>query len=450
MPCAASLGNFRSAGLMPENVKPWRVDISERRRLLDAFFKVDEITVSYEQFDNKMSPAKPMLVFERGDAVAALLYDPERRTVIAVNQFRLPTRDKGQGRGWLIEAVAGMIRTKDGNPDESPLQCLIREVQEETGYQLTKATPVSTFFSSPGGSTERIYLFYAEVRTTNKVTEGGGVKADGEDIEIVEFDIDEFFRKLTGGEFEDPKLIIAGQWFMAQRGTIKAEYDDTETRTFRAKIGPRQILGIKTGNIGATRDVEVWVNSENTDMMMDRFFGRSVSATIRSLGAKKHQDGRSIAEDTIGKALAAELGTRNFVKPGTVFKTAAGELARTHNVRKIFHVASVAGQIGTGLSTSLANLDLSMDNVLQAISEDKRYKSALFPIFGTGQGGFPVPDVIPRLVQRAVSFFKENPKSRLKEIYFLAYSEGNLEILRSAIEEYAGVEAVEDDESGVL
>jgi ADP-ribose pyrophosphatase len=432
---------------MTKETKPWRVEISSSKRVLDAFFKVDEVTVSHEQFNGEMSPPRAYLIFERGDAVAALLYDPERRKVIAVNQFRLPTRDKGQRRGWLIEAVAGMIPvSKDGKPEETPLQCLIREVQEETGYQLTQATPVSTFFSSPGGSSELIHLFYAEVRKADRKAEGGGLKEDGEDIQVVEFDIADFFKRLTGGEFEDPKLIIAGQWFMAQRGTLPAEFGDKQSRTFRARIDDRQVLGVKTGNVAATNDVDVWVNSENTDMMMDRFFGRSVSAAIRSLGAKKHEDGRSIAEDTIGKALAAELAPRNFVKIGTVFQTTAGELTASHNVRRLFHVASVAGQMGSGISTTLQNLDLALDNVLQEISAAKQYRSALIPIFGTGQGGFLVGDVAPRLVQRALAFLKENPRAKLKEIYFLAYSEGDLEILKNAIKQYANIEAVEAEQ----
>jgi ADP-ribose pyrophosphatase len=431
---------------MTENSKPWRVEIANPRRLLDAFFKVDEYTVSHERFDGKMSEARPILVFERGDAVAALLYDPERRVVIAVHQFRLPTREKGHGRGWLIEAVAGMIDTDEqGRPAETPLQCLIREVREETGYQLTHATPISKFFSSPGGSSELIYLYYAEVRRVDKAADGGGLASDGEDIEIVEYPIDDFFKRLTAGEFEDPKLIIAGQWLMARRGSIRAEFDAGGSRTFAASLGERQILGVKTGDIGATTDVEVWVNSENTDMMMDRFFGRSVSATIRSLGARKHEDGKSIAEDTIGKALAAEMGTRSFVKPGTVLSTGAGELARTHNVRQIFHVAAVAGSIGSGLSTSIATIEGAMDAVLKAISA-KRYRSALIPLFATGQGGFPTGEVAPRLVKRACAFFKENPKSALRKIYFLAYSEGDLEILKNAIEEAAGVELAEEQD----
>jgi nudix-type nucleoside diphosphatase (YffH/AdpP family) len=432
---------------MTESTKPWRVEIANPRRLLDAFFKVDEYTVSHERFDGEMSEPRPILVFERGDAVAALLYDPERRVVITVHQFRLPTREKGQGRGWLLEAVAGMIPTdEEGKPLETPVQCLIREVQEETGYQLTHATPVAKFFSSPGGSTELIHLYYAEVRKVDKTAAGGGLAADGEDIEIVEYPIEDFFARLTRGEFEDPKLIIAAQWLMARRGALKAEFDAETSRTFAAKLSERQTLGVKTGDIRATTDVEVWVNSENTDMMMDRFFGRSVSATIRSLGARKHEDGKSIAEDTIGKALAAEMGSRNFVKAGTVLSTTAGELSKTHNVRQIFHVAAVAGGIGAGLSTSIANIETSIDNVLKAISA-KRYRSALIPLLGTGQGGFPTGEVAPKLVERAHAFFKDNPKSALREIYFLAFSEGDLEILKKAIRDVSAVEPAEDQDS---
>ena len=436
---------------MPEKIKPWQFVISGKHRLLDAFFAVDEYTVSHERFDGEMSPERPILVFERGDAVAALLYDPDRRVVITVNQFRLPTHEKGRGRGWLIEAVAGMIPTDDeGNAKETPFQALVREVQEETGYRLTHATPVSTFFSSPGGSTELIHLFFAEVRSTDKASQGGGVVDEGEDIQIVEFAVDDFFQRLTAGEFEDPKLIIAGQWFMARRAAMlaPAEPNETASRTFAAKLNAKQIIGVKTGDIGATKDVDAWVNSETTDMMMDRFSGRSVSARIRLLGAKKHEDGRSIAEDTIGKALAAELRPRSFVRPGTVLETDAGELAKTHNVRRIFHAAGVAGSIGEGLSTSLSTIELAMDNALLAISANKRCRSALVPMLGTGHGGFPVARVAPLLVKRALAFFRENPKTPLREIYFLSYSEADLGLLRNAIKEFSSVETVEQKKPG--
>jgi nudix-type nucleoside diphosphatase (YffH/AdpP family) len=207
---------------MAEDKKARRVEILGRKRLLDAFFKVDEVTVSHETFKGGVSKPRSYLVLERGDAVAALLYDPDRGKVITVNQFRAPAVDLSKDGGWLIEAVAGMINgSVDNAPEETPFACLVREVEEETGYKVSEAHPICNFFASPGGSSERIYLFYAEVRETDKVAQGGGLTSDGEDIQIVEFDREEFFAKLMAGEFEDPKLIIAGLWFMvkhAQRG----------------------------------------------------------------------------------------------------------------------------------------------------------------------------------------------------------------------------------------
>jgi O-acetyl-ADP-ribose deacetylase (regulator of RNase III) len=79
--------------------------------------------------------------------------------------------------------------------------------------------------------------------------------------------------------------------------------------------------------------------------------------------------------------------------------------------------------------------------VLKEISRAK-YRSALIPIFGTGHAGFAVLEVAPRLVQRALAFFKENPKSALKEVYFLAYSEGDLDVLERAIEDHSGFKPV--------
>jgi len=428
---------------MPEKAKPSRVAVSEHRRVLDRFFKVDDYLVSHERFDGAMSEPRSTLVFERGDAVGALLYDPERGKVITVSQFRLPVHLREPGRGWLVEAVAGMIGPAKGSEiAETPYECVIRETQEETGYQLTRLLPIGQYYSSPGGSTEIIHLFYAEVRKVDQTEKGGGNQAEGEDIEIVEFGIDDFFDRLVAGEFQDPKLIIAGQWLMARRAAIPAEFGADTSRTFVAELNPRQKIGIKTGNVSATKDVEVWVNSENTDMLMDRFFGRSVSATIRSLGAKKHEGSRAIYEDTIGKALQRELGVRNFVKPGTVLVTESGELERTHNVKRIFHVASVAGNIGAGLSTTLANIRLSIDNVLAAIAK-ARHRSALVPLLGTGQGGFPAAEVAPVLVKGAREFFAANPKSPLGEIYFVAYSEGDLALLKNEIRAQAGVAPLE-------
>ena len=255
------------------------------------------------------------------------------------------------------------------------------------------------------------------------------MKRDEEDIEVVEIDFEDFFARLGAREFVDPKIIIAGQWLRDRRAKMPAEVDENRSRTYAFTVdGTDKIIGIKTGNILAIQGVDVWSNSENTDMMMDRFFGRSVSATIRSHGAKKHENGVSIERDTIGEELAAEMGRRRFVMPATVLQTSAGELGKTHAVRRIFHVASVQGCIGTGLSTTLDTLDACVDNLLGEASAGK-YRSILIPMLATGQGGFLVRDVAPRLVARAIAHAQRNPRSKLREIYFLAYSIGDKEIL---------------------
>src|SRR5580704_14351299 len=110
---------------------PTRQTFVKTRRLLDDFFKVDEYRGTFEQYDNKMSKECRLLVFERGDSVAALLFDPSHGEVILVEQFRLPTFNAGYRHGWMLEPAAGMIRE-----DETPQATVIRELREETGYQV--------------------------------------------------------------------------------------------------------------------------------------------------------------------------------------------------------------------------------------------------------------------------------------------------------------------------
>ena len=159
-------------------------------------------------------------------------------------------------------------------------------------------------------------------------------------------------------------------------------------------------------------------------MMMDRFFGSSVSAAIRVAGAKKN--GEHIEEDTIGKALAAELGRRSFVGVGQVLDTVPGELANTNGVERIFHVATAQGLVRKGLATDVQCIKMCAQNVLEAV-EAKRagYNAILLPMLGTGLGGLTASEVAPVLVNTAVSFLKSGKAAGLKEICILAYSFGD-------------------------
>jgi len=187
-----------------------KAEIHSTIRKFDGFFKIDEIDVSHQTLSGEMSRQR-RLVFERGDAVAVLLYDPEDDEVVLVNQFRLPVLTARRRRnpktqdGWITETVAGMI---DG--DETPEEAVIRETMEETGYRIGDPEPICTFFSSPGGTSERIFLYFAKIGKGDKVDRGGGI--DDEDVAIVHMSADELFNQLADKQIEDPKLTIAAYW----------------------------------------------------------------------------------------------------------------------------------------------------------------------------------------------------------------------------------------------
>jgi len=416
------------------------------KRLLNDFFKVDEYEGSYEQYDNSMSSPQRLLVFERGDSVAALLFDPSHREVILVEQFRLPTVEKGRSGGWLLELPAGILQ--DG---ETAHACMVRELHEETGYQVNSLTPISTFFVSPGGSSERILLFFAEVRRVQQKATGGGKEEEGENIRIVRMPIAEFFSKLRHHEFEDAKLLIAAHWLRERRATVAAD-DAAPAPPVERKLKlpmlqswlgteskPEKIVGYLRGNIDKVTDVDVWVNPLACDMLLDRWSDHTVSAVIRARGADKYPEGRKIKYDVIGEELRLAMHGRNFAAPATVIDTSPGELLQSNGVKRVFHVATTHGELGEPPRIEIETLDRCIDNVLNEIERKSRYmisgyESVLIPMIGTGKGGLRVNQVAPRLLQRAIHFFKQCPKARLQKIYFLAYSEIDADVLADAFE----------------
>jgi nudix-type nucleoside diphosphatase (YffH/AdpP family) len=403
-----------------------RVIVRSKRRVFDGFFKLDEVMVSHRQFDGTMSAERALLIFERGDAVAAMLLNRDSGEVVLVEQFRVPTLDKSRNDGWMIEAPAGMIR---GN--ESPEQAVVREVLEETGYRIENPEHIATFFSSPGGTSERIFLFYAVVGDADRIGPGVGNRADGEDIRVVTMTVEDLFERLRQAAVEDPKLIIAAHHL---KDRIRMERERprvlrSETFKFTMTSNPEFVIGIKTGEILKVEGVDVWVNSENTDMMMDRIIDPSVSANIRYGGAEKDDNG-TVRVDTIAQDLRRKLNGRVYVRLGTVLETESGALI-ANGVNRIVHVAAVDGITpGKGVRANPEAIAACFTNVLRHVhTRNGRFlrkysgpdKSILVPLLGTGEGGLSAGQVASRLVEVAVEFFERYPRTVLKEIYLLAY-----------------------------
>jgi len=190
--------------------------------------------------------------------------------------------------------------------------------------------------------------------------------------------------------------------------------------------------------------VDVWVNGENSDMVMDRFIGRSVSARIRSMGANKK--GNAIVEDTIQESLDGLMGERTHVDVGTVLITESGMLRQTHGVQRIFHVATVKRGLGEGVTPEVEDLRPSVERVLAELEQENKrlwrrirnnnLSSVLFPMIGAGEGRLPVRTVAEAILPAAVDYFKSTPNPTIKTIYFLAFRLRERNACDKALEEY--------------
>ncbi|GAB3811172.1 NUDIX domain-containing protein [Pontibacter rugosus] len=165
------------------------MDIKKREIAYDGFFKMYTLTV--EQDGHTFTREQ----YDRGTAVAAMVFDTEKQEYVLTKQFRIGSESE------LVEIVAGMV-----DEGEEPETSIKREIEEEIGYEVDKLEFLHKFYSSPGGSTELVWLYFAEV--SHQKADGGGNSSEHEQIEIMRYSPAELDALVT----PDAKTIIAQQW----------------------------------------------------------------------------------------------------------------------------------------------------------------------------------------------------------------------------------------------
>lgn len=176
------------------------IRIVEEEILSDNYFQLKKITYEQRRRDGRWQ-RETREVYANAAGAAVLLYDPQRRTVLLTRQFRPGARLAGHD-GFLIEVPAGMLDGAD------PAQRVRTELLEETGFEARKLRPVMTLFASPGLLTEKVHYFIGEYGKCDRKEEGGGEQEEGEDIEVLEMDVEEALRQVASGGIVDAKTVI--------------------------------------------------------------------------------------------------------------------------------------------------------------------------------------------------------------------------------------------------
>jgi len=182
-----------------------RIKNIKKTLLSDNYYTLHKFNFDYQMPDgswvNQMRE-----VYERGHGAGILLYNTTKKTVVLIKQFRIPTFLHDNKDGFLIEIPAGLL------DEDNPEQCVIRETEEEVGIRLKSVKKVYEGYSSPGVLTEKMHFFVGEYTDDMKVSEGGGLESETEDIEVLEMPFSEAIKMLENGEIVDTRTIVLLQY----------------------------------------------------------------------------------------------------------------------------------------------------------------------------------------------------------------------------------------------
>lgn len=180
----------------------------------EGFFVMEKFRIRHTLFAGGWSGEVSRELFRRNNCVAVVLYDPDEDKVVLIEQFRVGAAANSE-RAWLIEIVAGAI-----DEGETPEQVAIRESKEEAGCEILELQLISRFYTTPGGSSEMISLFYGRVDSRNI---GGihGLEHEHEDILVYTVTFDEVYRMMEVGRIESGIPIIAIQWLALNRTKLR-------------------------------------------------------------------------------------------------------------------------------------------------------------------------------------------------------------------------------------
>ncbi|WP_374419889.1 GDP-mannose pyrophosphatase [Chromobacterium sp.] len=177
-----------------------RVRIVESTVLSDNWYTLKKVTFDFLRRDGRWQ-RQSRETYDRGNGATILLHCRRTGNVVLTRQFRMPVFVNGHD-GMLIEAAAGLL------DNATPEERIRLEAEEETGYRVSNIRKVFEAYMSPGSVTEKLYFYLGDYDASMRVSDGGGIEDEGEDLEVLEMPLRTALRLVKSGEIVDGKTIM--------------------------------------------------------------------------------------------------------------------------------------------------------------------------------------------------------------------------------------------------
>ena len=196
------------------------VEVQGREISFAGYFSLETLTLRHRRFAGGWSAPMRRELFQRGDAVGVLPWDPVSDTVILIEQFRIGAL-RDDDSPWMLELIAGIVE-----PGESDTHVANREAEEEAGCQLGRLESIAAFYPSAGACSEQIRLFIGETLTAQPGTVQG-LASEHEDILVHQLTRAEALAMLDRGEINNGHTLIALQWLARHAEALGARWATT-------------------------------------------------------------------------------------------------------------------------------------------------------------------------------------------------------------------------------
>lgn len=201
---------------MKSQFTPNDVEIISKKRLFRGFFQMAKYTFKHKLFDGGWSEPIERELFERGHAAAMLPYDPIRDEVVLIEQIRVGALE--HPNPWQLEIVAGIM-----DADESVEELVRREAMEEAGVEVSQLSPITNFYPSSGGCSERLDVFVGQI-DASKASGVHGLKSENEDIRVHVMSREKAYSLVKSGIIENGASIIALQWLELNKEELLSQW----------------------------------------------------------------------------------------------------------------------------------------------------------------------------------------------------------------------------------